>query len=112
MSENGFIHRKYRGLPVYVCRDFERLPYLRHGFSTRHGGVSTAGGSVSTGHTLNLSNTSWDSPDNIGENRRLFLSALNLEKAHLTTLRQVHSNRVHIIRDISGGWNRPDGDAM
>lgn len=112
MSETGFIHQKFRGVPCYICRDFERLPYLRHGFSTRHGGVSAAGGSVSAGHTLNISNTPWDSPDNVQENRRRFLSALNLDKAHLTTLRQVHSNRVHIIKDISGRWNRSEGDAL
>ena len=102
MSETGFILRKFRGVPYYSCRDFERLLYLYHGFSTRHGGVSADGGSVSAGHTLNLGDTPWDSPDHVQENRRRFLSALNLEKAHLTILRQVHSNRVHIIKDISG----------
>lgn len=112
MNETGFIQRKFHGVPFYVCRDFEHLPYLRHGFSTRHGGASTAGGSVLTGHALNLSNTSWDSPDHVQENRRRFLTALNLGKAQLITLSQVHSNRVHIIKDISGGWNRPEGDAL
>ncbi len=118
MSETAFILRKFRGVPYYVCRDFERLPYLCHGFSTRHSGVSGSGASApgkpsTLGRlTLNLSDTPWDSPDHVQENRRRFLSALNLEKAHLTTLRQVHSNRVHIIKDISGRWNRSEGDAL
>jgi len=112
MSETSFILRKLHGVPYYVCRALERLPHIRHGFSTRHGGVSSDNGSDSAGHTLNLSDTSWDSPDHIQENRRRFLSALNLEKSHLTTLRQVHSNRVHIIKEISGRWNRPEGDAL
>jgi YfiH family protein len=112
MSETGFILRKFRGVPFYVCGEFERLPFLRHGFSTRHGGVSADGESVSSDFTLNLADTSWDSPGRVQKNRRRFLCALNLEKAHLITLRQVHSNGVHIIKDICDGWNHPEGDAL
>ena len=104
MRENGFILRNIRGVPYYSCREFELLPRLSHGFSTRHGGVS--------GPSLNLSDARWDSPDRVQENRHRFLSALNLEEAHLTTLRQIHSNRVHIIEDISGRWNQSVGDAL
>jgi YfiH family protein len=62
--------------------------------------------------SFNLGNTSWDSAERVHENRQRFLSALNLEEAHLATLHQIHSNHVHIIEDISRQWNQPDGDAL
>jgi YfiH family protein len=107
MRGEGFILREFKGIPYYSCRAFESLPGLCHGFSTRHGGVSSLDRC-----SLNLGNTPWDSPERIQENRLRFLSALRLEKARLTTLRQVHSNRVHIIEDISGQWNQSEGDAL
>jgi len=109
MRENGFIHRELHGVPYYSCRAFELLPRLRHGFSTRQGGVSRLGAS---GPSLNLGDAPWDAPERVHENRRRFLSAINMEEAQLTTLHQVHSDRVHIIEDISGRWNQSEGDAL
>jgi YfiH family protein len=107
MRRAGFVLRESQGIPYYSCRAFESLPHLRHGFSTRHGGLSSRGEC-----SLNLSNSSWDSPERVHENRRRFLSALHFEKACLATLRQVHSNRVYIIEDASGQWNQSRGDAL
>ena len=107
MRKGGFKLRKSGGVPFYSCPAFERLPWIRHGFSTRHGGASGSGES-----SLNLEDAPWDSPDRVHENRRRLLSALGLEEAHLISLHQVHSNRVHIIKDISAQWNRPEGDAL
>jgi len=91
----------------YSCRAFEELPGLCHGFSTRRGSPSDlAGGS------FNLGYSSRDSAERVDDNRRRFLSALELREACLVTLHQVHSNRVHIIKDISGQWNQTDGDAL
>jgi YfiH family protein len=117
MHKNGFMLRKFHDVPYYSCREFESLPHLRHGFSTRHGGVSptgasASGASASGGPYLNLSDTPWDSPDRVQENRRRFLSALDLENARLITLRQIHSDRVHIIEDNFGRWNQSKGDAL
>ncbi len=105
MRRDGFVLRESQRIPYYSCRAFESLPRVCHGFSTRHGGMSE-------GCVLNLGDSSWDSPAHVDENRRRFLSALNLDKAHLATLRQVHSNRVHIIEDISSQWNQSEGDAL
>ncbi|MGL5891107.1 MAG: laccase domain-containing protein, partial [Bacteroidia bacterium] len=43
---------------------------VRHGFSTRHGGISPA-----PFNSLNLGGSE-DTPENIAENRRIFLHAL------------------------------------
>lgn len=107
MRRDGFVLREVRGIPYYSCRAFEELPNLCHGFSTRRGGAPAPGE-----HSLNLSYNSWDSPERVNENRRRLLCALNLKEAHLATLRQVHSNRVHIIRDIPAQWNPSEGDAL
>ncbi len=107
VKRNGFTLREDQGVPYYSCCAFEKLPGLCHGFSTRQGQVPP----LSKG-SFNLSYSSWDSPERVRENRRQFLSALHLQDARLATLRQVHSNRVYIIKDISGQWNQPEGDAL
>jgi polyphenol oxidase len=107
MSTEKFIRREFHGTPYYSCRAFDDLPRLRHGFSTRGGGVIEVNES-----SLNLANASWDSPERVHKNRRHFLSALRLEDARLITLHQVHSNRVHIIEENSDQWNQSEGDAL
>ena len=101
MTGEGFILREFLGIPYYSCLAFEEVPHLRHGFSTRRGGAPDLKES-----SLNLSDAPWDSTSRVNENRRLFLSALQLAAASLIVLRQVHSNRVHIIEDISTQWNQ------
>jgi YfiH family protein len=107
MSGEDFILRESKGIFYYSCRALENVPHLCHGFSTRRGGAPDLNES-----SLNLSSSPWDSPARVNENRRRFLSALHLEDARLITLRQVHSNRVHIIEEISNQWNQSEGDAL
>jgi polyphenol oxidase len=94
-------------VPYYSCSALDELGFVRHGFSTRHGGVSAL-----PARSLNLSHVSWDSPERVDENRRRFMSALDLRTATLVTLSQVHSDRVHIIEEKDGRWNRPQADAL
>ncbi len=80
---------------------------FRHGFSTRHGGLSGAAGS-----SLNLGCTHWDSPERVRANRRRFLNALDLGRAPLATLQQIHSDRIHIIKESQEQGNQTEGDAL
>jgi YfiH family protein len=107
MKRNGFVIREFQGILYYSCRAFERIPQLHHGFSTRYGGISGIGRCL-----LNLSETSWDTPEPVRENRRRFLSALRLEKSRLVTLRQIHSNRVCAVEEIPDRCDRIEGDAL
>jgi YfiH family protein len=107
MSNEGFLRRESQGIRFYTARAFENIPHLRHGFSTRCGGAPDQ-----DDNSFNLGNVPWDTPGQVSENRRRFLSVLHLEDAPLVTLHQVHSNRVHIIEDISGQWNQSEGDAL
>jgi YfiH family protein len=107
VRRNTFTRREEQGIPFYSCCAFEELPGLYHGFSTRHGPAS-----ISAQYHFDLSHSTCDSPLRVIKNRRRFLSALNLGNVPLATLRQVHSNRVYIIKDISDQWNQPEGDAL
>jgi YfiH family protein len=108
MVKNNFVLREANGVPLYVCRALESVPGLRHGFSTRRGGISALPQGA-----LNLTNLAWDSPEAVHENRRRFLSAVGLEHAELATLSQIHSDRIHIIEQNRGGRNtRPRADAQ
>lgn len=82
---------------------------MRHGFSVRAGGVGPQPGAA----PFNLGRTSPDEFGRVEDNRRRFLCALGLPSARLATLRQVHSDRLHIIEDYAAGWNPgPEGDAL
>jgi YfiH family protein len=108
MDTAGFTRRVIGGVPHYRCGALEDLSFLRHGFSTRLGGVSPLPASA-----LNLTCVPWDSRDNVDENRRRFMAALSVRAGRLRTLRQIHSNRLHIIRDNADEWNpRLEGDAL
>jgi len=96
---------------------WQRYAWLRHGFSTRAGGVSTIYDSGGGEGTLNLGWTEQDEVANVAENRRRFLAAIAGVPTQtatascsepsapcsqspvpcLVTLRQFHSGTVHIV---------------
>jgi polyphenol oxidase len=89
--------------PIEIVRieTWKGFPWLRHGFSTRAGGVTEAyrRGEDDKRLDLNLGFTTHDSEQNVLENRRRFLAALGSgggqdSTAKLVTLRQIHSNQV------------------
>jgi len=79
--------RSSSGLKTLQLDAFTKLPWLIHGFSTAHGGVSELDGQ----RVLNLSFTDWDTRENVLENRRRFQSALGASKFPLINLKQIHS---------------------
>ena len=104
-------------LQIIRIPGWERYPWLRHGFSTRPGGVSTVYG----GNTLNLGWTKEDDPQSVAENRRHFLAAVTGEAdidlaPPLVGVRQIHSAIVHAIRSddgaLKGKLATPDGKAI
>jgi YfiH family protein len=98
------------GKPFNVLRadSVARTPWLVHGFSTRTGGSSKCYG----GHALNLGFTSHDSKAAVELNRRGFVSAVTQEapplldssenaKWRMANLRQIHSDLIHRVSEIS-----------
>jgi len=65
---------------------------LRHGFSTRLGGVSEG-----PFRSMNLGSRTADNPENVQENRRRFCRAIGVNPATLVTGRQVHGSNIGII---------------
>lgn len=88
-----------------IMEGIERVPgwnsyaWLRHGFSTREGGVSTVYGEGS----LNLGWTKDDDPELVAENRARFLAVCQEGSPfQVVTIRQVHSALVRTIREEDG----------
>jgi hypothetical protein len=91
--------------------------WLRHGFSTREGGVSTVYG----GNSLNLGWTKDDDPNLVAENRRLFYRSAQQGPSigrdfQTVTLKQVHSALVLPVRRkdgvFEGALQTADGKAV
>ena len=87
---------------------WERYSWLRHGFSTRAGGVSTVYG----GSSLNLGWTKEDDSVLVVENRRRFARAVSGREQKAITLRQIHSATILVVREGDGLFEKPDGRAM
>ena len=88
---------KTKSLHVLRAENLSALAWLRHGFSTRLGGVSGCYG----GKTLNLGVTEEDERKNVERNRELFLreiGATNKGKSWpVVAMKQIHSSIVHHI---------------
>ena len=86
--------------PIQVPQ-LSRLAWLVHGFSTRNGGVTTCYGARS----LNLGFTQHDKRTNVEQNRRKLMVKVSassgkgtaLKPWPLITLRQIHSDIIHLI---------------
>ena len=86
------MHRS-RGLEILQLAPLRKLPWLVHVFSTRPGGVSVLDGRPA----LNLGFMEWDTRENVAENRRLLQAALGAEDFALATLKQIHSDLIHLF---------------
>jgi polyphenol oxidase len=84
-------------IDVVRAGGWEQYGWLRHGFSTRGGGVSVAYG----GHSLNLGWTKEDEASSVAENRRRFVGTV-AEGFPLVGMRQVHSDIVRVVRAEDG----------
>jgi purine-nucleoside/S-methyl-5'-thioadenosine phosphorylase / adenosine deaminase len=92
-SNSTSITLRSRGLRIIQAPSLAKLPWLIHGFSTKPAGVSTQDGQK----VLNLGFTEWDTKENVLENRRRFQSALGATDLKLISLRQIHSDVIHLF---------------
>jgi YfiH family protein len=88
-----WITRKVRGLEILHVSALVKFPWLVHGFSSKPGGASIQGGQK----VLNLGFTEWDTKENVQENRRRFQSALGAKDLKLISLKQIHSDVIHLF---------------
>jgi|ERR1700733_1320923 len=90
-------------LQIIRIPGWKQYNWLRHGFSTRQGGVS----SVYGGDTLNLGWTKEDDPRSVTENRRRFTVAVaggadDDPALALVGVRQIHSAMIRVVRREDG----------
>ena len=92
-ARTAWTERNVRGMLILQVPALLKFPWLIHGFSTKPGGVSDQGGEK----VLNLGYTDWDTKENVLENRRRFQSALDASDLKLISLKQIHSDVIHLF---------------
>lgn len=106
--------RRSGKLQILQAEPFNQLKWLVHGFSTRPGGVSELKssrlGRSKKETVLNLGFADWDRRERVDANRRRFQKAIGHSDTCLVTLRQVHSDVLHVIREPLSV--APNGDAL
>jgi polyphenol oxidase len=95
------------GLRILQVPALAQIPWLVHGFSTRPGGASDLDGQK----VFNLGFSEWDTRENVLENRRRFLSALDADQLTLAPLKQIHSDVVHHFETPPDAPHRGDASA-
>jgi polyphenol oxidase len=98
--------RRSSGVQVVESPALNKLNWLTSGFSTRSGGASL----VQKKPALNLGFTKWDDAKRVSANRGKFVSALDAGKMPLVTMRQFHSDVIHLI--TAQCTEAPNGDAL
>ena len=106
---------------VVRAAGWAKYGWLRHGFSSRVGGVSSiyegGDGGRSLRGSLNLGWTKEDEAANVAENRRRFVREVaGGSVAKLITLRQIHSGLIRVIEAgdgaLAGRLETPQGRAV
>lgn len=93
VARHNWTEKKIRGLRILQVPAFTKLPWLIHAFSTRPGGISP----LANERVLNLGFTDWDTRENVQENRRRFQTASGAPDLPLITLKQLHSDVIHLF---------------
>ena len=86
------------GVPYFVFKNLEDTGLVRHGFSTRMGGVSE--GFLGS---LNLSFTRGDDPEKVRENFRRMGMAVGFETKDLVLSDQTHTTNVRLVTEEDRG---------
>ena len=91
-SNPAWVVRGAGSLQIVESRALGKLDWLVHGFSTRPGDESAGKGK----RALNLGFTEWDERARVIKNRAAFAAALQAREMPLLTLRQFHSDVIHV----------------
>ena len=98
---NDFVFRETDAINLLICAPLERAGFT-HAFSARQGGVSPLPAAA-----LSLGNFNQDSVENVRENRRRLMNALNVSDWQLVTASQIHSADVNSINDEAAAQAAP-----
>lgn len=106
-QEHIFEEKTVDGVPYLAYPLLEKTGAVRHGFSTRLGGVST-------GHcaTMNISTTRGDDPAAVEENRRRIAKAIGVRAENMTYTNQTHTTNVAVVEAKDRGKRFMETDGM
>ena len=100
--------RIVNGVPYLVYPMLEQTGVVKHGFTTRLGGVSKGYCA-----TMNISTTRGDDPRDVEENKRRLAEAIGVRPEDMTFTHQTHTVNVAVVEEEDRGnglWNRRHGD--
>lgn len=105
-KNNSKIHlNKESSTPYLYFDELNQIPFIKHGFSTRLGGVSTG-----VFNSLNLSFSRGDKDECVKTNYERILAALDLSSSSLVFSDQVHDTKIHQITKedscITNGYDK------
>lgn len=106
-TDTIFEERQVGGVPYLAYPLLEKTGIVRHGFSTRIGGVSKGNCA-----TMNISTTRGDDPAAIEENRRRIAAAIGVEPEDMTYTHQTHTTNVAVVRSEDRGKHFFETDGM
>lgn len=93
-----FIKNEDNNLVYYTIESFEKTDLVKHGFSTRLGGVST--GNL---NSLNLGVKKKDTRENILNNYKIFTKSLGINIENLVLTHQVHKDNIMEVDEEDRG---------
>ena len=86
------------GIPYLSCPKLEEIPFIKHGFSTRKGGVSEG-----IFDSMNLSFTRGDEDEAVRENFRRMALAIGVAEDSLVFAKQTHTTNVKVVTEEDKG---------
>lgn len=106
-EEHIFDENVVNGVPYLSYPLLEETGAVKHGFSTKLGGVST--GSCAT---MNISTTRGDDPEAVAENRRRIGAAIGVLPEDMTYTHQTHTTNVAVVRAEDRGRRFLETDGL
>lgn len=107
-NEDRVIEEKIReGIPFLSYPILEDTGIVRHGFSTRLGGVSIGGHS-----SMNLSLSRGDQPEAVRENTERITRAIGVDREKLVYTNQTHTTRVAAVSAEDAGKTLAETDGL
>lgn len=106
-EEHIFDENVVNGVPYLSYPLLEGTGAVKHGFSTKLGGVST--GSCAT---MNISTTRGDDPEAVVENRRRIGAAIGVRPEDMTYTHQTHTTNVAVVQAEDRGRRFMETDGL
>jgi len=94
-------------MKIYQTDLLNKFTNLTHAFTTKDGGVS-----LKPYSSLNLAFHVNDNPLDVVKNHKILASQLNYNQKTLVHMKQIHSNKVHIVNNKDNFDNPPTCDAL